>query len=270
MCLLGLIGNLTLAQTDINLDPETGCRLSVGFDKKIVKGLHISFSEELRLDNNFSSLDRFQTSLGATYKVNDYLKMGVGYALINGYSDSLASFKSPRHRLYIDITGSYRLGDWRIALRERIQTTHRTDNFNTYQNTENVWVLKSRLKVIYKGMKRLEPYGSMEVSNMLNAPVITATYKEATDTWVSSETGLAKNEAGWFLDGFNGMYVSRVRATLGASYRLDRRNTIEVYLMGDYNIEKEVDANAEGTKLKAYTRKTGFVGWIGANYSYSF
>ena len=31
-----------------------------------------------------------------------------------------------------------------------------------------------------------------------------------------------------------------------------------------------VEANAEGTKLKSYTKETGFVGWVGVGYEFGF
>lgn len=40
--------------------------------------------------------------------------------------------------------------------------------------------------------------------------------------------------------------------------------------MGDYCIDKEVDANAEGTILRSYIRETGFRVWLGAGYEFSF
>ena len=106
------------AQTDVELDPEFGGRLSVSVDKKLARGLHVSLEEEIRMDNNFGSFDRFHTTLGLSYKVNDYLKLGVGYAMINPYSSSNSAFKSSRHRLMLDATGSLRFGDWRLSLRD--------------------------------------------------------------------------------------------------------------------------------------------------------
>jgi hypothetical protein len=35
-------------------------------------------------------------------------------------------------------------------------------------------------------------------------------------------------------------------------------------------MDKQVDANAEGTKLKSYTKEIGFRGWIGAGYEFAF
>lgn len=255
------------AQTDVDLDPEFGGRLSVSVDKKLARGLHISLEEEIRMDNNFGSFDRFHTTLGLSYKVNDYLKLGVGYAMINPYSSSDGAFKSSRHRLMLDATGGLRFGDWRLSLRERFQATYRSGDMNEYQNPRTALTLKSRLKLSYKGLRRLEPYAYIELRNTLNAPVISASY-DGTNYLTSALSQYG--EAGWFIDSWTGMYVNRVRGSVGFDYRLSKASRIDVSLMADRIVDKVVDANAEGTKLKSYTRETGFVGWINIGYSYSF
>ena len=95
------------AQTDVALDPEFGGRVSVSVDKRITRGLHVSLEEEARFDNNFGSLDRLQTTLALSYKVHPNIKLGLGYALINGYGANSESFKNLRHRLMADVTGPY-------------------------------------------------------------------------------------------------------------------------------------------------------------------
>ena len=267
MSLTSLTGEVC-GQTDVRVDDEVGGRLTFGLNKRVSKGLHVCWEEAVWFDGNLSSFNRLQSTLSVRYKVLPWLKVGVGYSLINGYEGS--SFNPPRHRLMADVTGSYQVGDWQFSLRERVQMTHRTDSYNEWQTPGNAWMLKSRLKVTYKAFRRWEPYGTFEVRNMLNAPVVKATYNETTGIWVSSETGLAANEAGWFLDGFNSVYINRLRGTLGVSYRINRGSVIDVCLMGDFMTEKKVDANAKGTKLKAYTRETNFVGWLAVEYSYMF
>ena len=268
MGLIGILGPIgAFGQTEVTEDPELGGRLSFNLNKKITKGWHVNLEEEVRFADNFSSFNRFHTTLSTSYKVQPNLKVGLGYALINGYNGTDKKFRTPHHRLFAEVTGSYRYGDWQFSLRERVHMTHRTDSFNEYQNPENAWMLKSRLKVVYKGFRRWEPYGSIEMRNTLNAPVIKANYD---GTNYVTDAGSQVGEAGWFLDGFNSVYVNRWRGTLGVDYRIDRNSTLDVYLMADYCSEKKVDANAEGTKLKSYVLTKGFVGWICVGYSYSF
>ncbi len=259
---------LATAQTDVTLAPEFGGRISLSLDKRITKGLHVSLEEEVRFDNNFGSLDRLQTTLALSYKVHPNIKLGLGYALINGYGASSESFKNPRHRLLADVTGTLHYGNWNFSLKERFQLTRRTGDFNVYQNPQNALTLKSRVKALYKGFGKVQPYAYFEVRNYLNAPVIEAAYDG--NVYVTLDDYSEEGEAGWFLKGFKGGYVNRLRGSLGADIRLDKRNTLNFYILCDYLMEKQVDANAEGTKLKSYTKETGFRGWIGAGYEFAF
>lgn len=272
LLLFALLATLPLAataQTDVALSPDYGGRVSVGFDKKIVKGLHLSLEEEIRIDNNFTSFNRFHTTVALHYKVLPYLKVGVGYALINPYSSNNNAFKNARHRLMFDATGTLKFGLWQLSLKERFQITHRTGDFNIYQNPANLMALKSRLTLKYKGLQRWTPYAYVELRNTLNAPVINALYNSTYNVYMTT-TGSITGEAGWFLDGFSGCYVNRLRGSLGAEYKIDRRNSLNFYILLDHVSDKVVDANASGTKLKSYTREQGFAAHLGAAYEYSF
>lgn len=66
------------------------------------------------------------------------------------------------------------------------------------------------------------------------------------------------------------VYSSDGATVTGADYRWDKHNTISFYVLADRVSDKVVDANAEGTKLKSYTRETGFIGQVGVAYTYSF
>lgn len=262
-----LLPNQAKAQTDVDLDPEIGGRLSFTLDKKITRGLHLSLEEEVRFDNNFSSFDRSQTTVALSYKVNDNLKLGLGYAMINPYSSSNNAFKNSRHRFMFDVTGGIHFGNWRLSLKERFQATYRSGDMNEYQNPRTALILKSRLKLQYKGMRRLEPYASFELRNTLNAPVIVAYYN---GTNYLTDTYTTEGDAGWFLDGFSNIFVNRLRGSIGAEYRLTKRSRLDIAIMADYVMDNVVDANSEGTILKTYTHETGFVAWLAAGYRYSF
>ena len=81
---------------------EGGARASAGVEVKIRKGLHLSVEEEVRLDGAFKSLDRFQTNVELEYKPVKWMKLGLGYSLINPYGYSSLNFKNPRHRVFFD------------------------------------------------------------------------------------------------------------------------------------------------------------------------
>ena len=256
------------AQTIVDLDSELGARLAFSVDKKIVKGLHVSLEEEIRFDNNFGSFDRLQTTLALSYKLHPNIKLGLGYALINGYASSSGSFKDPRHRFLVDATGTMHYGNWNFSLKERFQLTRRTGDYNVYQNPQNALTLKSRIMAKYKGFGKVQPYVYFELRNYLNAPVIEAAYDGT--YYVTVDDYSEEGTPGWFPTGFNGGYINRFRGSLGVDVKLDKRNTLNFYVLSDYVIDKVVDANAKGTKLKSYTKETGFRGWLGAGYEFSF
>lgn len=264
-CFLPLVA---FPQTNIAVDPEIGGRVSVVADWRIVKGLHLSLEEEARFDNNFGNFDRLQTAVFMDYKVHPNIKLGLGYALINSYGATTQTFKNARHRFMADVMGIVHLGRWNISLRERLQLTHRSGDFNVYQNPRNALVLKSRLKAQYKSHSQWQPYGYIEIRYYLNAPVIAAAYDGV--EYVTLDDYSSEGEPGWFLKGFNGSYINRLRLGLGTDIKLDRHNTLSVYLLGDSVTDKKVDANAEGTKLKSYTKETGLRFWVGAGYEFAF
>ena len=257
-----------ISQTDVALDPEFGGRVSVELDKKIVKGLHVNLEEEVRFDNNFGSLNRLQTTVGLNYKVNEFLKMGAGYALINGYSSNNQTFKNMRHRFMFDVKGTLKVDNWNLSLKERFQLTHRTGDYNAYQNPANALTLKSRVMAKYCGFGSVEPYAFFELRNYLNAPVISAAYDGT--NYLTLDSYDEEGAAGWFLTGFNGGYVNRLRGSIGMDYKINKHNTLNFFVIADYVMDKVVDANAEGTKLKSYTREKGFKAWVGAGYEFAF
>ncbi|MBR0073617.1 MAG: DUF2490 domain-containing protein [Bacteroidales bacterium] len=262
-----ILSTAAYAQTDVSLDPEFGGRLSIGIDKKIKKGLHVTLEEEIRMKDNFGSLGRLQTTIGVKYKVLPYLRLGVGYIMINPYDSDSSQFSDIRHRFFFDATGTLRFGDWAFSLKERLQATHRTGYFNEYQNPATALTLKSRAMAKYKGFGKFEPYAYFEIRHFLNAPVIIANYD---GTNYLTPEGNKKGEPGWFLEGFDGCYANRYRTALGVDVNINRQNTLGIFFLADYISDKKVDANAEGTKLKSYTKQTGFVGHIGLEYVFSF
>ena len=62
------------ADDDDDLASSFGTRYSAGIDKKIIKGLHVDFEEELRLDG-ISALDKSYTSIGVSWKVLPFLPL---------------------------------------------------------------------------------------------------------------------------------------------------------------------------------------------------
>ncbi len=262
-----LVPALSFAQ-----DVEFGGRASVGIDYKIKKGLHLTFEEEIRADENFAELNRLQTSLGLTYKPVSWLKLGMGYTLINPYKtdkqldddSSYTGFWAPRHRVYGEITGYYKLGDFQFSLRERLQFTHNADaSANVYQSNPNALALKSRIGVKYKGWTMVEPSLSFEVRTALNDP------------WGTTSGSLQTNKSGktyyaYTPSGYTHVYNNRYRVNLGAEIKLTKQHSLKPYVLLDALGDYEIDTNSEGTRLFSAAYNDYFMVTVGIGYTFSF
>ena len=234
---------------------DMGARIGVEADKKLMKGLHLTVEGEARFSDNFSNFGRYQAGAGLSYKINSHFKAGAGFLLIEKKNTS-GEWKT-RERFYADLTGSFNAGDWRFSLKERLQLTHREVN-NAFQNNPNSLSLKSRFKVAYRGFSRsLTPYVYAEARNVFNDPACKA-------SWNGTEY------SDYEFKGYTHAYFNRLRGCLGAEYKIDRHNALDIFLLTDYCRDKNIDTNAEGTKLKSLTYDQGLNISLGLSYRYSF
>ena len=245
------------AQGTLNeLEQDFGARFSITADKKIVKGVHLFVEGEARLKDNFSSLGRYQGTLGFTWKISDYFKVGTGYTFIEKQNSE--GVWKPRHRVYLDGALNLRAGDWRFSLKERLQFTHRDVN-NTYQNNPNALALKSRFKIAYNGFSRVTPYGYIELRNVFNDPSVKATWSTASLVYSNYSFG-----------GYNDIYINRLRASLGAEWKLSKHHSLDFFVLGDYCYDKNIDTDAAGTLLRSLTYDQSLNVNLGLGYKFSF
>lgn len=238
-------------------------RASVGVDYKIVKGLHVKAEEEVRSGDGFSSLGSLRTTVGLTYKPSKYVKLGVGYTLINPWKSSWNAFNAPRHRGYLDVTGYLPLGDFQFSLKERLQLTHRTGEFNVYQTTPNALALKSRIGVKYKGWRAVKPSIYFEVRTALNDP------------WGSMSGSQQTKKDGttyyaYTPSGYTHLYNNRYRGNIGLDWNITKQHTLSPYVLLDYISEYEIDANSDGTRLFSAAYNEMFRVSLGIGYTFSF
>lgn len=251
-------------------------RASVEADYKIVKGLHLSVGEEIRSNDNFSALGSLRTTVGLSYKPIKYLKVGVGYTLINPWKngkeieladESTAKyygFWAPKHRFFADVTGIVRWGDVQFSLRERVQMDHNADSdMNIYQDPRNKVALRSRLGVKYKGWKVVEPYANFEIRTQLNG-AWGSTYGSQ-QTKKDGTTYYAYTPAG-----YTHVYNDRYRGELGVELNLGKRHTLNPYLLLDYLSEYEIDTNKKGTRLFSAAYSNLFRVSLGVGYTFNF
>ncbi len=236
-----LIPSLCWAQVDEPFETDFRGRIAAGADFKLCKGLTLGLEEEFRVKDNFSSVDRFHTTLSLDYKVCPYFKIGAGYTLMNlhDYDEASSSYEwTMRHRAFFDLTGMYKtVGGWKFSLRERFQYTYRAGDMNVYQNPRNAMVLRTRAKVSYAlHTKPIEPYLSVEIRNTLNG------VHYSSQNYVNT---IGDNVS------YSDIYLNRVRIQPGLEWRLAKHHSLDFYLLGDYCYDKKHDATSKG-KLKEY------------------
>lgn len=242
---------------------EGGARASAGVEVKIRKGLHLSVEEEVRLEGAFKSLDRFQTNVELEYKPVKWMKLGLGYSLINPYGYTNLSFKNPRHRVFFDAGAHYNYYGFSFSIKERLQMTHRTGTFNTYQTTPNKLELKSRVGVEYKGWTYFEPGVFFEMRTAFNDPwgVVDGTmhYKDDGTTYYN-----------YTHTGYTHVYNNRYRGIFRTDIKLSSHHVLQPYALVDYITDYVIDTNSEGTRLFQAEYDDHFKISIGISYTFKF
>ena len=171
LLLTGLSGTAVGQTTDFGLWND------VEISKKFNNGMTLSFVEEFRLRNELRTVDKFQSDLDLSYKINNFLNAGISYTLINYYhpgnkSHDYLNYWETRHRFNINAEGEYNLGRFKFSLRERFQTTYRVlDSLSTADINPKL-LLRSKLSVTYNIPKiPVEPFAFCEFFQVLNGPM---------------------------------------------------------------------------------------------------
>lgn len=153
---------------------------------KIYKRFSFLVEEDIRPRDDFKEAEWFLTTVEINYRLNKYLLAGGGYMSLARYkaSDEL------RNRYYLYATGTYSIGRFSFALRERFQSTYKVHA----EHPKNY--LRSMLTLSYKmGKLGLEPFVYAEVFN----------------------------------DTQNQMRSDKIRFSAGSNYRLNAHNTLQLY-----------------------------------------
>lgn len=182
-----LLAALLLTTAEVKAEGDDfGLWAEVNVEKKISRNLSVDGGVELRTRDHVKTVDRWSGSIGASYKLTDWLKASAGYTLLydnnekwNDKQTKVANFWGTRHRFNVSLTGSVDFGNLSVSLRERWQYTYRPEKTvertkvskgtvedKTYNGKgKNVW--RNRLQLKYKVSKVWRPYvnGETFVSN---------------------------------------------------------------------------------------------------------
>ena len=242
-----------------DLKSEFRGRIGVEADHKLSKGLHLGLEAEARINDNFTTMRRYQAGAGLTCKVKPWLKLGGGYLFIAKFNSS--GQLKPRHRVFADAKATFHEGDWNFSMKDRLQLTHRGVS-SQYSDTPNAVSFKSRVKISYKGFGQVIPYALTEARIFLNAPACSAVW-DSDDEVYSNYSFL----------GYTDTYLNRIRGGVGAEWKLNKKTAFDFYLLADYCYDKKIKMGtnyAGDAYLSSLTYKQHLYPTLGVAYKFSF
>lgn len=173
---------------------EAGMIMQAGVQKRFTKRFSATLNAELRLRNNFKSIERWSLSPMADYKLTEWLKADAGYMLLRtqfpqalsttttGKYLQRSAYWDVKHRFYASLSGTYKPSRYiALSLRERWQYTYRqvisVSQWETgSQSVEEITMpsshhhqLRSFLQLQYLPPKSpLTPYANVELFNAMD------------------------------------------------------------------------------------------------------
>ncbi|MBQ6985219.1 MAG: DUF2490 domain-containing protein [Paludibacteraceae bacterium] len=223
----------------------------------------LNFGEELRF--NLAPSQEFQmanTTVGLNVSiVKGYFSAQAAYTLrarinkLGATNDatlttSTDANKVLRHRVSFGLTEQVKVGDrkqWGFSLKERAVLTSRTDSPNAYEVPANAWEMRYRAQVQYKAVsKPLTPYIWTELAHTCNA----TQYQK------------------YYHNGRN--FISAVKACLGLKWKLNEQDALNFYLRYDWLQDYDIDANKDGTTVKAAYHIQKHQAMLGVTYNFDW
>lgn len=130
-----------LTPNDLSAQNRTdfGIWAGVQMSQKLYKGLTGRYSSEIRLDGNASYFQTVFFDVALNYKFHDFFNTTLGYR----YNISL---QRNRHRVYLDLNGSYSPGETRLTFRARVRALYQGSEF--YNSLPSA-VIRPRLYLNY-------------------------------------------------------------------------------------------------------------------------
>jgi hypothetical protein len=186
------------------IQTDAGMWNTISVEKEITKKFSLILDEEIRLRDNFSQLNLLYTNFGVSYKIIKGLKVAIIYRLIEKYEGTNYTF-SFRNRLMLDISYRYKIQDFSVSYRSRLQYEVR-DYYSSDKGKlpEKFWRNKFEAKY---NIKKFTPYVGVELRYQIADP----------RNQISDE--------GWH----------RIRYFWGVDYDINKNNSIGVY----YLIQRE-------------------------------
>jgi len=159
---------------------------------KKINDFEFSFTEELRLNENFSYIDKSFSEISTDYKIAQYLVLSASYRFSQENDYELGGFLSS-HRFNLDATYKYKKNPFKFSFRTRIQNIAKYSK-NTDYNINKTYS-RNKISIEYKINKKFEPFLSYEFFYQFNIENI----------------------------------INRNRTSSGIAYSINNKNSIKAY-----------------------------------------
>ena len=166
----------------------TGVALKVSLSGKIYKRFCFIFEEDMRPRDDFREAGWFLTTGEINYRILPNVRAGAGYMSLVRYKAS----EEVRNRYYLYASSSHRFGAFKIAIRERFQSTYKKNCLHPTNYLRSMLTLSCRI-----ASSEFEPFVYVEPFNNV---------------------------------GYNGkMHADKIRYSAGCDYRMNTKNCIQFY-----------------------------------------
>jgi hypothetical protein len=142
---------------------------SVSLEKKIVKQLSVSLSEELRFSDNITELGTIFTDIGLTWKFHKNWRLSGNYRFTNKIR--LDNSYSKRHRYYFDLSYRKKFYQFSVIARTRFQSQYADVNSSETGHLSDYYS-RNKLTLKYNITRKIAPYLSAEAFIPINNPKI--------------------------------------------------------------------------------------------------
>lgn len=245
------------------------------FSKKVNKKTKFVIDAEIRSIEAVSNIERIAVGAKLDYKIKEWkdfgykqsdkfeIKANLGYSFIYGhtlsekslkgviYDDELGKLESyniddaywaNRNRVYLTLTGEYKVGRFAISLRERLQYTH-TGSVTTNE-TKYRWEEIKDIKGNYIGLKNTIEEPEPEIKEAKHNLSLRSRLNIKYDIPNCKITPFASAELYTRLDEWNGFDKARYRG--GLSYKINKDNSISLYYLYQDVSGNDPDGHAVG------------------------
>lgn len=138
---------------------DVGLWLGISVEKQITRRASISLGEQLRFENDISSIDVVLTDVGLDYSISKNFRAGIHYRFMNSNREN---YYSKRHRIYVNLSYRYKIRFITLILRERVQQQYNNINSSELGKIPT-WVWRSKLTARFDLKKKYTPYIAGEV-----------------------------------------------------------------------------------------------------------